>query len=689
MDVTTGYCNVEDYGIIGDMHTCALVSKTGSLDFMCWPVFDSPSVFCRILDKDKGGYFSIRPKPVTKSISKQNYLPYTNMLETRWICEDGAASVLDFFPVSNTRDNVVQGADIGTSVISGHCPCKERRAQNYFREPIRHSALLRRITCSRGMMQLDVEVFPAFNYACDHHTISGCPEDFDGEGSGVRSVVFDSLTEKLRVDIHVDGHQEYPGYPEIQFKLQDKPGLLGKGLVASVKIAVDQSVTFTVHSEETFLPKDETALGSYFERLENRTYEYWTSWTRKCTFRGHYREQVERSMLVLKLLTYEPTGAIVAAPTFSLPEAVRGTRNWDYRYSWIRDTMFTLYVFLENGYSAEAESYMTFIFDRIIPSVAARTATAGKEQLLPIVFTIRGELEIPEIELNHLEGYRGSRPVRIGNAATSHTQLDTFGALLDSIYLYNKYSGPISFDQWMAIRLIVNHILRLRNEPDMSIWEVRGPKQNFVFSKIMLWVTLDRAVRLADKRSNLPCPERTMWVTARDEMYLEIMEKGYNKKGGFFCMSYENQDLLDASVLIAPLVLFIAPDDPRMMSTLHKIMQKPEQGGLTSSKMVSRYDHEKAADGVGGEEGAFLMVTFWLIEAMSRASRAKIHPQDHPHLLELRKTATNYFENALSFANHLGMFSEELDMSGEQRGNTPQAFSHLACVSAAMNLARM
>lgn len=589
MDVKTGYCPITDYGIIGDMHTCALISKAGSIDFMCWPVFDSPSVFCRILDKDKGGYFLIRPESTDETNSKQKYLPYTNILYTKWFHLGGTAEVVDFFPVSSKKPMD------GNHCLSGWCPCRDTDKSKPYITTC-HSGVIRKVTCTNGQMDMIVECFPAFNYARDKHELTYDPDKRSLE-PGSHTFNFRSETQQLSLGILVGSKDgEMYGYPSVQLEFQDKPSLNGQGVFARLKMSAEQSVSFIIHGEESVIPSNDA--GSHMERLERETFDFWTSWTRLCTFRGHYREQVVRSLLVLKLLTYKPTGAIVAAPTFSLPEAIGGPRNWDYRYSWIRDTSFILYVFLENGYSEEAEAYMSFIYDRVIPSISCRAIEAGKQQIMPIVLSIKGELDIPEMQLSHFEGYRGSGPVRIGNGATSHTQLDTFGALLDSIYLYNKYARPVSFDRWMEIRRIVDHVIELRNVPDMSIWEVRGQKQNFLFSKIMLWVMLDRAVRLADKRSNLPCPGHVRWRAVRDELYEEIMEKGYNTEGGYFPMSYERPDVLDASVLIAPLVLFIAPNDPRMVSTIRQITKPKAEGGLTSAKMVFRYDHEKVQDGM-------------------------------------------------------------------------------------------
>jgi len=337
---------------------------------------------------------------------------------------------------------------------------------------------------------------------------------------------------------------------------------------------------------------------------------------------------------------------------------------------------------------------MDFISQRMMKS---RLPDGG----LPIMFTIRGDTDIPEVELSHLEGYKGSRPVRIGNGAAFHQQFDIYGELMDGIYLYNKYGKPINWDQWVSIRKLLDYVLTIIDQPDMSIWEVRNNKQNFVYSKVMLWVAFDRGLRLAEKR-NLPCPNRVKWLAARDGLMEEIMEKGYNKELKCFVQSYENNTLLDSSILIAPLVFFVAPNDPRFLNTLDRILMPPEKGGLTSTGLVYRYDTDHAEDGmcspspsyqsqgchdisnndlgVGGREGAFSMCTFWLVEAMTRAS-----VYEPKYLVR----AINLFENMLSFSNHLMMFSEEIARSGEQLGNTPQAFSHLALISAAFNLDRV
>ena len=589
--MSTAYNAIEDYGLIGDMHTCCLISKGGSIDFMCWPVFDSPSVFCRLLDSNKGGYFSVKPDPsMINLLSKQRYLPYSNLLETRWTNDDGVVTMLDFFPVS-PKKSVQSGR-----ILSGYCPCNEVGI-NRFKSGLRHSGMIRKLDCSRGRMQLNVELFPAFNYARDPHTArANLQKDF--KNNRLQTIHFESESEKLQIEIFGGSREpDRIGFPKAELKLEEKPGIQGRGLVAWLELQEGQTVHFVIHSPEKAMPNEAT-VAAHLDKLEQETSDFWTDWTRKCKFRGHYRETVERSLLILKLLTYKPTGAIVASPTFSLPENVGGGRNWDYRYSWVRDTAFTLYVFLKMGYSDEAEAYVNFIFNRIFPHAQEEAKPGSKRPFLPLMFTIRGEYEIPEVELHHLDGYKGSRPVRIGNAAVFHTQLDIYGELLDSVYLYNKHGNPVTYDQWLAIRRMVNYVITVRNEKDMSIWESRGQIQNFIYSKIMLWVALDRGVRLAEKRSSLPCPDRFKWIQVRDELYDEIMDKGFNKERGHFCQSFESREVLDAAILIAPLVFFCPPNDPRFISTLQKILESPDREGLSSAKMVFRYDHKKANDGM-------------------------------------------------------------------------------------------
>ncbi|KAI1188908.1 glycoside hydrolase family 15 protein [Nemania serpens] len=657
----SGYLPIEHYGMIGNMRTCALVSIDGSIDFMCWPDFDSPSLFCRLLDKDKGGYFSISPPDLTSCTAKQQYLPSSAILQTRYINEDGVVNLVDFFPRPKNA-NILTTNTTRTSYRETRSVLEELKQW-----------LVRRVECIRGHFTLDVEVFPAFDYARKSHSTTVLEQPRSSNTSQSRIVIFQSEdeTERMQLDLCIDsGVDESAVSPSVDFKRVRRPDMKGEGVVARVTLQEGQSISFILRQD---LPNHVTPniTMAVLDSQQNDTQLFWHNWLSMCRYKGAWREVVFKSLMILKMLTYEPTGAIVAAPTFSIPEAIGGTRNWDYRLSWVRDSSFTIYILLRVGYTEEADAYMSFISDRFRKSLT-------EEGALPIMFTIKGETDILEQELDHLEGYKGSKPVRIGNGAASHQQFDIYGELMDSIYLYNKYGKPISWDVWVSIRKLLNYVLTIRDQPDMSIWEVRNNKQNFVYSKIMLWVAFDRGLRLADKRC-LPCPDRAKWLEARDNLYEEIMDKGYNVEMQSFIQSYENRTLIDSSILIAPLVFFITPTDPRFLNTVERILRPLEQGGLTDTGLVHRYNSELSQDGVGGCEGAFSMCTFWLVEALTRAGE-----YDRKYLAR----AVNLFENMLSFSNHHTMFSEEISRTGEQLGNTPQAFSQLALISAAFNLNR-
>ncbi|KAI9675206.1 MAG: hypothetical protein M1829_003566 [Trizodia sp. TS-e1964] len=639
---TTGYLPIENYGLIGNMRTCALVGIDGGLDYMCWPEFDSPTVFCRLLDHEKGGHFSICPTRGSNPTTKQQYLPSSNLLQTRYIHEEGVVNLIDFFPRPKVASNHNTPVD---------------RLKKW---------LVRRVECIRGSVRLEVEIFPAFNYARDTHSV----EIVATENEDSHRVLFKSGSQALQLDVHIDHGDEDKRCPIIVFKPEKREKMLGQGVTASILLHEGNAISFILrdHKPEE---KDLELTKQAIDLVQHETQSFWFHWISKNKFKGRWREVVARSLLILKLLIYEVSGAIIASPTFSLPEEIGGVRNWDYRYCWVRDSSFTIYILLRMGFTEEAEAYMNFISDRFRYS-------RGPDGALPIMFGIHGETDLPEIELSHLEGYRGSKPVRIGNGAAFHIQLDIYGEIMDAIYLYNKYGKPVSWDQWVAVREIIDYISTIWQDTDMSIWEVRGQKQNFVYSKIMLWVAFDRGLRLADKRC-LPCPNRQEWMRIRDQIYEDVMTKGYNLEMKSFIQSYEANDKLDSAVLIAPLVFFISPCDPRFLSTMDRILKAPEKGGLTSTGLVYRYNTELSDDGVGGREGSFSICTFWLVEALTRAGAYEKH-----YLVR----AINIFENMLSFGNHLSMFSEEIAASGEQLGNTPQAFSHLALISAAFNLDR-
>jgi GH15 family glucan-1,4-alpha-glucosidase len=593
------YLPIAEHGLIGDLHTAALVGVEGTIDWYCCPDFDSPSVFAAILDRARGGFWRIAPAG-TGWTSKQLYFPDTNILITRFLSADGVAEVQDFMPVASSP------AQPPHSVI-------------------------RRIVCVRGKVELEAAIEPRFDYGRQTHEAR----------IHERGAIFES--------------------PELSLALASPRALMltGTGARVTFSLAHGQSATFalvpTKRGEEP-PPFDEQSAGVAFEDAVM----YWRRWLAQSRYRGRWREMVHRSALTLKLLTYRPTGAIVAAPTTSLPEVLGGERNWDYRYTWIRDAAFSLYALLRLGFTEEAAAFMAWLTDRVFEE---RPRTSGP---LQVMYGIDGRRELPEQRLSHFEGYRGSAPVRIGNDAAAQLQLDIYGELVDSIYLYNKYGTPISHDAWEHLSRIVEWVCEHWDQADEGIWETRGGRQHFTYSRLLSWVAVERALRIANRRG-LP-GDRPRWGQARDDIYRQIMARGWNERHRAFVQHYDT-DVLDASLLLMPLVKFLAPTDPRWLSTLDAIGDQ-----LVSDSLVYRYDPDASPDGLTGAEGTFSMCTFWYVEALARAGH---HDQ-----------ARLVLEKMLTYANHLGLYAEEIGPTGEQLGNFPQAFTHLALISAAVNLDR-
>ncbi|KAF6749414.1 glycoside hydrolase family 15 protein [Ephemerocybe angulata] len=714
------YIPLGDHGLIGNLRTAALVSLDGSIESYCVPHFDSPSVFARILDKDKGGHFSITPMiPFT---TKQNYLPSSNVLQTKFMNDEGVVSVTDFLP---------------RPPMSGSSPSK----------PLLQW-LIRRVECVRGGLPMQMQCAPAFNYALDAHITTLIDDDTIPTDALFESP---SISMDLRYVTYTEsaGDGDEDGPPNVVLNLLDlsKKGHKGMGVASEFELKEGQGVTFIFRivpgspdtsgfwleqtpantvpptpdvevKQPTFgfsapskdsqglkvdtnvvVPHEDdkgfaagVAFGKKLSRraaragkrptddpwltkellckLLSTTNRYWYDWIRKSTYTGSWKESVLRSALALKLLIFEPTGAVVASPTFSLPEYIGGVRNWDYRFSWIRDSSFTLYALIRLGFVDEANAYLEFIF--------ARIRDKNPDGSIQIMYTIHGEKDMEEIELDHLDGHKGSKPVRIGNGASDHVQLDIYGELMDCIYLGQKFGKPLAYDDWVLVREIVDYVVEHYNDSDLSIWEVRDMKRNFTYSKVMLWVAIDRGLRLAEKRS-LPCPNRNKWLVARDTLYEDIMNKAWNKEEKFFGQSYEETDVLDAAVLIMPLVFFMQASDPRFLSTLKRIMKSPEKGGLMANNLVYRYDTKKSGDGVGGEEGTFCLCTLWCVEALTRAGNT-----DRALLLK----SVSMFEDFLLYLNHVGLCTEEISDAGEALGNAVQGFTHVTLISAAYNLSR-
>ncbi|KAJ7058955.1 glycoside hydrolase family 15 protein [Mycena amicta] len=637
------YVSIADHGLIGNLHTAALVSTDGSIESYCIPHFDSPSVFARILDKNKGGHFSISPTvPFT---TKQNYYPSSNVLQTKFMNEEGVASVTDFLP--------------------------RQAAAALTKKPLL-PWLIRRVEVIRGKVPLRMECAPAFNYARSEHNTaivsSSSPE-------GTVKAVFQS--DALALDLRYVPENTMANVPCPQVALQpldlSSKGHLGLGVQAEMVLVEGQSVTFVLRTPpngDASAYEDPKLTKELVNGLLTATNKYWNDWIRQSTYNGSWKEAVHRSALALKLLIFEPTGAAVASPTFSLPEFIGGTRNWDYRASWIRDSSFTLYALIRLGFTQEADAYMEFIFERL--------RHKNPDGSLQIMYTIHGGKDLEELELTHLDGHKGSKPVRIGNGAADHLQLDIYGELMDCIYLGQKFGKPLSYDTWLLVRGIVDYVVANCHLPDLSIWEVRNKKRHFTYSKVMLWVAMDRGLRIADKRS-LPCPNRNQWLETRDRLYEEIMEKAWNPELKVFGQSYEETNVMDSAVLIMPLVFFIQPSDPRFVNTLRQILHTPERGGLTSNNLVFRYDVNKSDDGVGGEEGTFCLCTLWCVEALTRAGE-----YDRPML----RKAVSMFEDFLLYLNHVGLCTEEISDAGEGLGNAVQGFTHVTLISAAYNLSR-
>ncbi len=593
------YEPISSYALIGDCHSAALVSARGSIDWACLRRFDGGAAFCRLLDAAQGGAFELRP--VESSASRRSYLEDTNVLETVFESPNGRARVLDCFAMRK-----------GGS-----------------RRP--YQQLLRVVEGLEGEMAFEVVIDLRFDYGALAPWLSHCPAEGVYCAVGGDDAVVVSAGCALTIDpatVRLHGRFVVDARRRCRFSL-----------VASM-----------AHEMVTKKVSDST-----IDRRLNQTIGWWRRWVARGHYRREYREQVVRSALVLKALTCAPTGAIIAAPCTSLPEIIGGARNWDYRYSWIRDSTLTLSALFSAGHADVAQGFKRFI----------QRTTAGRASDLQIMYRCYGERRMPELELSHLEGYRGSRPVRTGNGAAVQRQLDVFGELVDLWHLSVQMGTPISPDEWRFLRGLVEAARALWDKPDQGLWEMRGPPRHFVHSKVMCWVALDRGVELAESQG-LACDIRG-WREARDEIRRAVEIRGVDPERGCFVQAFDSREL-DASLLLLPIVGFVHANAPVMRATVEHIEKELSVDGLLLRRYPATVD-----DGLLGEEGYFLMASFWLVEVLAMQGRVD--------------EAEARFKRLLELGNDVHLFAEEYRPDAGQLGNFPQAFTHVAIIGAAQQIA--
>ncbi|MFD4142695.1 glycoside hydrolase family 15 protein [Streptomyces sp. NPDC058572] len=600
------YPLIENHGLIGDLQTAALVTTDGTIDWFCCPRFDSPSVFGALLDRQKGGHLTVRPANTTYA-TKQLYLPDTAILVTRFMTEAGAGEVVDFMPVT------------GQTATARH-------------------QLVRMLRCVRGTMTFEVDIAPRFDYGRKPHKLHITEH----------GAVFAS--QDLELTVHPVRE------PEDERLVNTLTG--DRDLHFSLTLQAGQQRGLVLESSADG-PPHEIRLAQ-FENLFDETVQYWRSWLGQSRYTGRWREAVERSAVTLKLMTYAPSGALVAAPTTGLPEQVGGERNWDYRFAWIRDSSFSVYALLGLGFKEEATAFIGWLRDR----VHERVGSEGDTGPLNIMYRVDGSSDLVEETLEHWEGYQCSAPVRIGNGAATQLQLDIYGEALDSIYFAHQHGIQLDNRGWTSLHTLLDWLVDNWDQPEEGVWETRGGRADFTYGRVMSWVAFDRALRLATAHGRPAAHGR--WTTERDRLYEQVLAKGWDPKRQAFVQHY-GSDVLDSSLLRMPTVGFITPDDPMWTSTLDAMDRE-----LVTDSLVYRYNPEASPDGLRGSEGTFSLCTFMYVDALARAGRL-----DQARLV---------LEKMMTYANHLGLYSEEIDLTGRQLGNFPQAFTHLAQIDAAITL---
>jgi len=603
------YPLIADHGLIGNLQTAALVATDGTIDWFCAPRFDSPSIFGSLLDHDHGGHFQIQPTADTFT-RRQLYYPDTAILVTRFLTEAGVGEVVDFMPIAS-------------STVASN----------------RHR-LVRMLRCVRGEMTFALDIAPRFDYGREPHEFHVVGEDgvvFEGAKTAMSlSIVREPEDERLaRYHMSSEG--------DLQAELTLSAGQ-ARGMVL-----------------ETGQPEAVRAIRvAEVWRLFDETVRFWRSWLAHSTYTGRWRETLERSAITLKLMTYAPSGGIVAAPTAALPEQIGGERNWDYRYTWVRDASFSIYALLGLGFTEEAAALGRWLSERVHDQVG------GAGGPLNIMYRVDGSSDLIEEVLPHWEGYRGSSPVRIGNGAADQLQLDIYGEAIDSLYFAGQHGIEAGHLGWRRMCTVVDWLADNWNQPEEGIWETRGGRQDFTYGRLMSWVAFDRCIRLANQHGR-PAPlER--WRTERDAIYDQIMDAGWSEARQAF-VQHSKTDVLDSALLRMTSVGFISPTDPMWTSTLEAMERE-----LVTDSLVYRYDPGASPDGLRGAEGTFSLCTFSYVDSLARAGQVE--------------KARNTFEKMLTYANHLGLYSEEIALTGEQIGNFPQAFTHLSLIDAALTLNR-
>jgi pentatricopeptide repeat protein len=591
------------------------VSTDGTIDFFCSPRFDSPSIFASLLDAEKGGYFRIAPDR-DDYVSRQLYFPDTAMLITRFMTPDGVGEVTDFMPI----------------IESG---------------PTDRHRLVRHLRVARGTMRFVMEVQPRFDYGRAVHSVAVTDAGATFRTAGGMELTLHSTGE--RRSAADDGAAVERAGDGLRATFTLREGESGRGVVLESMGGPPQQ-----------LPSAE------LERLRQDTAVYWKRWLHGSSYTGRWREMVARSAMTLKLLTYNPTGAPVAAATFGLPERVGGERNWDYRFSWIRDGSMSVHALAGLGYLEEADKFAQWLRNTRIEDRDITGRGADGSGPIKIMYRVDGSSDLTEEILDHFEGWRGSRPVRIGNGAADQLQLDIYGEMLDAILTGDDYGMPIAHRGWAGLTRLMDWVADNWDQPDQGVWETRGGRKNFTFGRVQCWVALDRAIRLA-RRHGWPA-NADRWLAERDKVYNQIMDRGWNPKVQAFTQHYDT-DVLDSSLLLMPLEGFVSANDPMWLSTLDAMDRE-----LVSDSLVYRYNPGASPDGLHGDEGTFSLCTFLYVDALARAGRLD--------------DAVLTFEKMQTYGNHLGLYSEEIGSTGEQLGNFPQAFTHLSLINAALSLNR-